>query len=74
MAPIFALLAAAFLLVGCGGQKEEAASTLNKAERDSVLSESPLPGSSGVKGAMAAADSAKARADRANAAVQNMVK
>ena len=56
------------LLVACGGEQDEAASTLNKAERDSVLSESRLPGASTVKGALAASDSAQARADRANAA------
>ncbi len=67
---ILALLLITMFLIGCGGQEEEPASTLNKAEHDSVLSESPLPGASGVKGALAAADSAKARAARANAVAQ----
>lgn len=65
---ILTLLMTVFLLVSCGGQKDESVPEIGKAQRDSVLSESPLPGSSGIKGAMAVSDSAKARAERANAA------
>lgn len=68
---VITMTTAAFLLASCGSQPEEAASTPNKAEIDSVLSESSLPGSSAVKGALAASDSAQARADRAAAAAGN---
>ena len=56
------------MLAACGADKDEPASTLSEAERDSVLSESALPGASAVKGALAVSDSAQARADRAAAA------
>lgn len=62
-----ALLVTACLLAACGGDKDESATTLNKAQRDSVLSESALPGAAAVKGALAVSDSAQARADRASA-------
>ena len=65
---IFALTGLLCLLASCGGNDEEPASTLSKAERDSVLSESALPGAATVKGALAVSDSAQARADRAEAA------
>ena len=65
---VFAVVAAACLLAACGADKDEPASTLGKAERDSVLSESVLPGASAVQGALSVADSAQARADRSSAA------
>lgn len=58
------------LLAACTGDQEESATTLDKAQRDSVLSESALPGASAVKGALAVSDSAQARADRASAAAE----
>ena len=70
LAMISILTLTTFSLVACGGQKEEPKSKLSQAERDSVLSESDLPGASAVKGAMAASDSIKARAERAAAAGQ----
>ena len=66
---IFVFAGAICLLAGCGGDKDEPASTHSQAERDSVLSESKLPGAAAVKGALAVTDSAQARADRATAAV-----
>ncbi len=65
---IFALAGSLCLLAACGKNDDESASTLSKAERDSVLSESALPGAATVKGALAVSDSAQARADRAEAA------
>ena len=62
---IVALFLSTCLLAACGGDSDEPASTLSRAERDSVLSESDLPGAGAVKGALDAADSAQARADRA---------
>ena len=61
-----ALLAAGLVLGACGGKGETPASTLSKAQRDSVLAESALPGAGAVKGALGAADSAQARAARAD--------
>lgn len=58
------------LLAACSGGQEESTTTLDKAQRDSVLSESALPGASAVKGALAVSDSAQARADRASAAAE----
>ncbi len=65
---ILTLTATACILAACGGDKDKPTSTLSKTERDSVLSDSDLPGAAGVKGALAVSDSAQARADRANAA------
>jgi hypothetical protein len=70
IAMISILVVTTFSLVACGGQQDEPTSKLSQAERDSVLSESDLPGASAVKGAMAVSDSAKARAERAAAAGQ----
>ena len=51
-----------------GGEADEPASTLTRAQRDSVLSESRLPGAATVKGALDVADTARARADRSESA------
>lgn len=59
---LLVLLAA---LAGCGsGDADEPASTLNRAERDSVLADSPLPGAGALKGALEVADTAAVRASR----------
>ena len=67
---ILAMCSAVCLLASCGGDKDEPASALSDAERDSVLSESALPGAGAVKGALAASDSAKVRAERASEAAK----
>ncbi len=54
------------LFAACGGEQEKPASTLSKAGRDSVLSESALSGASVVKSALSVADSAQGLADRLN--------
>jgi hypothetical protein len=58
----YGLIAAALILGGCG--KTDAppaqASTKTKAQKDSAIANSGLPGSEGVAKAMRAADSAKA--------------
>ena len=52
-------------IAGCGGDKaDQPASTLSKAEHDSVLGASNLPGAATVKGALDVADSSRARADK----------
>lgn len=61
---ILALAAGTCLLAACGGDGDEPASNLSRAERDSVLSETQLPGAATVKGALDVADTAQARADR----------
>ena len=62
------LTIAVCLFSACGSKEDEPAPAPNKAERDSVLSESSLPGAAAVKGALAVSDSARARADRASSA------
>lgn len=62
-------LALVLTLSACSGKDgDEPASTLDKAQLDSVLSESQLPGAATVKGALDLADTAQARADRTEAA------
>jgi len=64
-APFAALILAAALFAACGsGDADQPASTLDRAERDSVLADSPLPGSATVKGALDVSDSASVRAQR----------
>ena len=70
IAMISILAMTTFFLAGCGGQQDEPNPKLSQAERDSLLSESELPGASAIKGAMAVSDSAKARAQRAAAVGQ----
>ncbi len=63
--PLAALILAAALLAACGsGDADQPASTLSRAERDSVLADSPLPGAATVQGALDLSDSASARAQR----------
>ena len=45
------------------GAAEEEADTLTTAERDSVMSELPIPGIGGVQGARQAAEAARERAE-----------
>lgn len=54
------------MVAACGGKKDEAAPALTSAQRDSVLGGSQLPGASAVRGALDVADSASARAGRAD--------
>ena len=65
---LLALMLVCTLPACSGGEGDEPASTLTKAQRDSVLSESRLPGAATVKGALDIADTAQARADRTEAA------
>jgi len=65
------MVAVVWFTVGtaCGGGAEEGAAaqdTLTRRERDSLIGQSRLPGAQGVRGAMRAADSAAARAARAD--------
>ena len=62
---------ACVLLTACGGGKSEPDPALTPARRDSVLSESALPGAGAVKGALGVADSARVRAERADEAGHN---
>ena len=61
---VLVLAVTAGLLAACSGNQDEPASTLSKAERDSVLAESSLPGAATVKGALDVADTVQARGDR----------
>lgn len=64
-----AVLVCAALTAGCGSRKEETAKTpMTQAQRDSALAASSLPGAGAVGKALTAADSARARADRLDAA------
>ena len=51
------------LIVGCGRGKQERTG-LDQRARDSVIGASTLPGAAGVRGALRAADSARARNSR----------
>lgn len=58
-------------LAGCGNQTDQhqaQPAKLTTSQRDSVTAASRLPGAGAVKGALVDADSAAARAARANAA------
>lgn len=68
--------AVVWLVIGAacaGGAGEEGAAgdTLTRRERDSLIGQSRLPGAQGVRGAMRAADSAAARAARADSVSGN---
>jgi len=63
-----ALAALALLAAGCGGGKDQPDPNLTPAQKDSVLSESALPGAGAVKGALDVADSAQVEAARADSA------
>jgi hypothetical protein len=57
-------------LAACGGEstdKQAARDTLTQRQKDSILGNSRIPGASGVKRAMTAADSTSAGIQRANA-------
>lgn len=53
------------LLAGCSGEAPDSAATsrdtLTRAQRDSIIGASRLPGAAGVRGALDVADSAAAR-------------
>ncbi|MCP4573465.1 MAG: hypothetical protein GY838_14000 [bacterium] len=58
------MLGAAFM-AGCGsGDTDEPASSLSRAQRDSILADSPLPGAAAVQGALDVADTASTRTQR----------
>ena len=59
------MLVVLFLVSGCSGNSEESSRrTLSQRERDSILAETKLPGSSAIKKGYALSDSAHVRADR----------
>lgn len=60
MRRFLALLALPFL-AACGGPEEEVEADLTRAQKDSIVAESGLPGSQGVGRAMDAARDANAR-------------
>jgi len=66
--PVALLLAT---LAACGGDKSDQQAvnrdTLTQRQKDSILANSRIPGASGVKRAMTAADSTSAGIQRANA-------
>ena len=63
--PVMVALITMIAIAGCGGgEADQSASTLSKAERDSVLGASNLPGAATVKGALDVADSSRTRADK----------
>lgn len=63
------LLGSAVLLLACSSEKPAAeTSTKTKAQRDSAIGKSGLPGSQGVMKALGAADSARARQARIDSA------
>lgn len=65
-----ALMLAVTLLAACGGgdAKQASSDTLTQRQKDSILANSKIPGASGVKRAMTAADSTSAGIQRGNAA------
>ncbi len=59
------------LAVACSsGKKEEAKPAMTKRQLDDAIAHSPLPGAGVVGKALEQSDSARARADRENAAFQ----
>jgi uncharacterized protein YcfL len=59
------LLLAAISIAGCSGSEERnAESSLSRSRRDSVLSESKIPGAGAVKRSIDISDSASARSER----------
>jgi len=63
-----AILLLGGLLSGCGGggggEANEATDTLTRRQKDSLVSQMPIPGAGAVGKALDAADAAKARAER----------
>jgi len=65
MAKLFFVLIAVIAFSACGDKSSESQERkLSRAEKDSVLSESALPGAKAVGKAIAVSDSAAARAER----------
>lgn len=66
MTRTFLLLTALALLTGCAGETAEdaaiSADSITQRQRDSIVSESGLPGARGVRGALDASDAAADRA------------
>jgi hypothetical protein len=61
------LVTALFLCVACTDKKQaNDRQALTQRERDSIIGQSALPGAKGVRRALSAADSARARAERAS--------
>jgi hypothetical protein len=61
---LLAALLAAVALGACGGEDGDArtaADTLSRAQKDSIVADLPIPGASGVGGALRARDRANAR-------------
>lgn len=69
-----AATASLLLAAACGGGSPDAgpegADSLTRRQRDSAVAESGLPGAAGVRGAMDAADTARARARRIDSLAQ----
>jgi len=60
------------LAAGCSGKKAEATKDLTERQRDSILSQSRLPGASAVGYALNAADREASRAATVNAQVDSL--
>jgi hypothetical protein len=61
------VVASLLALTGCGEkQSDQSRAPLTRAQRDSVLAASQLPGAAAVGKALAVSDSATARAERIN--------
>ncbi len=56
--------ASALMIAACEARESSSAESRTKAQRDSAIANSSLPGAGTVAGAMSAADSAKARQAR----------
>jgi hypothetical protein len=66
MKKLLIVLATAAFTASCGaggGDAQAAADTLTRAQKDSIVADLPIPGASGVGGAMRARDAANARTE-----------
>ncbi len=71
MLKIIVILLPVLVFAACGGKTPDGSGKkLTQAQRDSVLSETNLPGAKVVGKAIAVSDSAAARSDRLNKATQ----
>ena len=64
MKKVIVMLVGALGAAACGsgsGDAQSAADTLTRAQKDSIVAELPIPGASGVAGALQARDRANAR-------------